>query len=69
VASVTRPNGATSSTTYDTYGRVSGTTSPDGVGTTMAYTYNPNTVKETVGTGAMPGGRKARWMGSAVLPR
>jgi RHS repeat-associated protein len=53
VASMTGPNGATSTTTYDTYGRPTQTTIPDGAQTNYAYTYypsEPNTQTATLGT-------------------
>lgn len=53
---ITGPNGASSTTSYDLYGRPAGGTSPDGQTTTVEYTYNPNTAKTTIGTGT-----DARW--------
>ena len=47
VTSVTVPNNATGTTTYDVFGRPSVTHSPHGADTTYAYTYNPTTVKAT----------------------
>jgi RHS repeat-associated protein len=47
VTSVTGPNGASSGTAYDSYGRPSSSTSPHGAVTTYTYTYSPPTVKTT----------------------
>ena len=43
VTSVTGPNGAQGTTTYDTSGRPQQTKIPDGAQTNYTYTYNPNT--------------------------
>ena len=43
------PIGATSTITYDGYGRPVQTTIPDGATTTYSYTYNPNTQTATLG--------------------
>ena len=51
VTSVTGPNGATGTTSYDLYGRPSATTSPDGATTNYTYTYLPNTQTATITTG------------------
>jgi RHS repeat-associated protein len=48
VVSMTGPNGAQGTTTYDAYGRPSQTQIPDGAVTTYTYTYNPNTQTATV---------------------
>jgi YD repeat-containing protein len=48
VTSMTGPNGAQSTTTYDSYGRPSQSTIPDGATTTYTYTYNPPTQTATV---------------------
>jgi YD repeat-containing protein len=49
VTSVSGPNGATSTTNYDTYGRPTNSTIADGAQTTYTYTYNPNTQTATLG--------------------
>jgi YD repeat-containing protein len=49
VTAVTGPNGATGTTTYDLYGRPTGTSIPDGASTGYSYTYNPNTQTATLG--------------------
>jgi YD repeat-containing protein len=48
VVSMTGPNNAQGTTTYDAYGRPSQTQIPDGAVTAYAYTYNPNTQTATV---------------------
>src|SRR5437762_3027499 len=57
VTSVTGPNGAQGTTTYDTYGRPANTKIPDGASTDYTYTYydpnvsgSQNTQKATLGT-------------------
>jgi len=58
VTSVTGPNGASGTTTYDSYGRPQSTTIPDGAVTNYAYTYvgiggataNQQTATLTTGT-------------------
>jgi hypothetical protein len=40
VTTVTGPNGANGTTTYDNYGRPQKTKRPDGVETNYTYTYN-----------------------------
>jgi RHS repeat-associated protein len=47
VTSVTGPNGATSTTNYDTYGRPSSSVSSDGATTYYCYTYSPNASTQT----------------------
>jgi RHS repeat-associated protein len=49
VTSMTAPNGASATTTYDSLGRPSQTTIPDGAVTNYSYTYNPNTQTATLG--------------------
>jgi YD repeat-containing protein len=49
VTSVTAPNGANATTTYDSLGRPSQTTIADGAATNYSYTYNPNTQTATLG--------------------
>jgi len=44
LTSLLMPGGASAATSYDLYGRPSGSTSPYGASTTYSYTYNPNTV-------------------------
>jgi len=56
VTSVSGPNGATGTTTYDSYGRPAQNTIPDGAQTNYTYTYNPNTQTATLGSGT-----GARW--------
>jgi RHS repeat-associated protein len=46
------PNGATGNTAYDTYGRPTSTTSPDGAVTNYTYSYLPNTQTATITTGS-----------------
>ena len=45
--SLTGPNGAQGTTTYDSYGRPAQTSIPDGAVTTYTYTYNPTTQTAT----------------------
>ena len=49
VTSVSGPNGAGTTTSYDTYGRPSVSTMVDGAATSYSYTYNPNTQTATLG--------------------
>lgn len=49
VTSVTGPNGANATTTYDSYGRPLSSKSADGSTTTYAYAFNPNTQTATLG--------------------
>ena len=48
VTSVTGPNGAQGTTTYDVYGRPASTVIPDGATTTYSYAYSPPTQTATV---------------------
>jgi RHS repeat-associated protein len=52
VTSVAGPNGATTNTNYDQFGRPASSTSTDGAVTSYSYTYspNPNTQTATIGT-------------------
>jgi RHS repeat-associated protein len=50
VTSVTGPNAANATTTYDQYGRPSQSTIPDGATTTYTYTYNPNMQTAALGS-------------------
>ena len=50
VTSVAGPNGATATTTYDTYGRPQKSTIPDGAETDYTYTYIPNVQTATITT-------------------
>jgi RHS repeat-associated protein len=47
VTSMTGPNGAQGTTTYDSYGRPSQTQIPDGAVTTYTYTYSPGASTQT----------------------
>jgi YD repeat-containing protein len=44
---MTGPNGDKGTTTYDSYGRPSQTTTPDGGVTTYTYTYSPGASTQT----------------------
>ena len=46
-ASIAGPNGDTGTTTYDSYGRPSQTSIPDGATTTYTYTYGPGASTQT----------------------
>jgi YD repeat-containing protein len=56
VNSLVGPNGATTTTNYDTYGRPANTSIPDGATTTYTYSYNPN-----VQTATLTDAQGTRW--------
>ena len=65
VTSVTGPNGANGTTTYDQYGRPQKTKIPDGAETNYTYTYVPMYADGGVGdVGRTARGSGRRWTGS-----
>jgi RHS repeat-associated protein len=61
VTSVTGPNGATSTTNYDSYGRPSSSVSSDGATTSYCYTYKANASTQTASLGSCSGTLTGQW--------